>query len=148
MALAHRYPVDDVFWGSSRDPTAASSPGRPTRRRPRPNALSGLAGNNFIDGGDGDDTLIGNANADTILGALGNDRVEGRGGSDDLLGNTGSDTGLPVAAAAIPPPAGHRATSTRSTAGPGTTVCAATRAKRLRPRLAVRTTTPLPAGRR
>src|SRR5262245_48914095 len=48
--------------------------------------VSGLAGNDSIDGG-GNDTLIGNADNDTIHGGIGNDRIERRDGNDRLFGD-------------------------------------------------------------
>jgi Ca2+-binding RTX toxin-like protein len=47
---------------------------------------------NFLDGGSGDDLLIGNAYADTLIGEEGDDRLFGGGGPDDLFGNAGSDS--------------------------------------------------------
>ncbi len=42
--------------------------------------------------GDGDDTLLGNASANELTGMRGNDVIEGRGGADILDGGTGIDT--------------------------------------------------------
>jgi Ca2+-binding RTX toxin-like protein len=44
-----------------------------------------------INGGDGNDTLIGGGGRDRILGGLGNDTIEGGGGNDELLGEEGDD---------------------------------------------------------
>ncbi len=46
----------------------------------------------FIDGGADDDSLVGGAGNDTILGGSGNDRIEGGAGDDSLVGGSGSDT--------------------------------------------------------
>jgi len=47
---------------------------------------------NFVNGGDGDDSLVGGASRDSLLGAADNDRLEGGGGNDTLVGGTGNDT--------------------------------------------------------
>jgi Ca2+-binding RTX toxin-like protein len=44
-----------------------------------------------INGGDGNDTLQGGLNKDTILGGSGNDRIQGKSGNDSLLGGSGND---------------------------------------------------------
>lgn len=46
------------------------------------------------DGGDGDDTLIGDAGANVLRGLAGNDRLEGGAGDDTLDGGAGADTML------------------------------------------------------
>lgn len=46
----------------------------------------------LIDGGAGNDTLIGSAGADTLSGNNGNDSLSGGGGVDRLAGGLGSDT--------------------------------------------------------
>lgn len=43
------------------------------------------------EGGDGDDTLIGNAEANALLGQSGNDRLEGVANTDQLFGGDGDD---------------------------------------------------------
>lgn len=45
-------------------------------------------------GGDGNDTLIGNAAANRLAGGGGNDRLEGGGGNDTLVGGNGRDTAV------------------------------------------------------
>ena len=45
-----------------------------------------------LEGGDGDDTLLGNADDNTLSGGGGNDTLRGGGGKDTLLGGPGSDT--------------------------------------------------------
>ncbi len=46
----------------------------------------------FVDGGAGDDTLIGGSASDIFYGGEGNDRLEGGGGDDSLYGGVGTDT--------------------------------------------------------
>jgi uncharacterized delta-60 repeat protein len=50
------------------------------------------AGNNYINGGNGDDALIGNSGADTIVGDDGSDQIFGSRGNDFLYGGNGNDT--------------------------------------------------------
>lgn len=53
--------------------------------------LTGLYGNDLIQGGDGADLLYGNQNDDTIEGNQGNDVIYGGQGSDSIMGNDGAD---------------------------------------------------------
>ena len=46
---------------------------------------------NVVDGGGGDDFLVGSENADRLLGAGGSDRIFGRGGGDVVTGGRGRD---------------------------------------------------------
>jgi Ca2+-binding RTX toxin-like protein len=45
-----------------------------------------------VQGGDGNDTLIGNSAANTLWGGIGNDIIDGGAGNDILLGENGDDT--------------------------------------------------------
>lgn len=75
---------DDVLYGyngSSASPTD-----------PFTNIFYGNAGNDFIDGRDGDDSLYGGADNDTVLGGGGADLVDGGAGNDSLNGGAGADT--------------------------------------------------------
>ena len=47
-----------------------------------------------VQGGSGNDTIIGTENDDTIKGGSGNDTIDGRGGNDNLDGEAGDDTVL------------------------------------------------------
>lgn len=49
-----------------------------------------------INGGDGDDTLVGDGKDNNLIGGKGNDDIDGRGGSDGLQGDDGDDTVRPV----------------------------------------------------
>ena len=53
--------------------------------------VDGGNGNDGIIGGDGADTILGAAGKDNILGGLGNDRLNGAGGNDKVLGEAGGD---------------------------------------------------------
>ena len=46
----------------------------------------------YVQGGSGNDTIIGTENDDTIKGGAGNDTIDGRGGNDNLDGEAGNDT--------------------------------------------------------
>ena len=48
----------------------------------------------YIDGGAGNDRLVGGLNRDDLRGGAGNDTLEGNGGADRLDGGTGRDTAL------------------------------------------------------
>ena len=50
------------------------------------------SGNNSLDGGAGDDVLIGGSGNDTLTGGSGDDILEGGTGSDFLTGGSGFDT--------------------------------------------------------
>lgn len=56
------------------------------------NILKGGEGDNQLFGGDGNDTLIGGSTCDIIEGGEGNDRLFGGGGADTLTGGGGADT--------------------------------------------------------
>jgi Ca2+-binding RTX toxin-like protein len=45
----------------------------------------------ILDGGVGNDVILGGAGADVLLGGAGNDQLYGRGGRDILIGGTGAD---------------------------------------------------------
>jgi hypothetical protein len=45
----------------------------------------------ILDGGAGNDVILGGAGADVLLGGAGNDQLYGRGGRDILIGGTGAD---------------------------------------------------------
>jgi hypothetical protein len=54
--------------------------------------LTGNAGNDILIGGNGQDTLIGNAGNDTLIGGNGTDLLLGNAGDDLLYGGNGTDT--------------------------------------------------------
>ena len=53
--------------------------------------VDGGLGNDKIVGGNGPDTLLGAAGKDQIYGGLGNDRINGAGGNDKVIGEAGAD---------------------------------------------------------
>ncbi|NDW34601.1 DUF4347 domain-containing protein [Yangia sp. PrR007] len=57
----------------------------------RSDTLSGNELANLLDGGFGDDTMIGREGNDTLLGGAGNDTLMGDAGADSLYGNQGDD---------------------------------------------------------
>jgi Ca2+-binding RTX toxin-like protein len=61
--------------------------------------LNGDAGANRLDGGPGDDRIFGNAGADVLHGDSGDDELEGGDGADTVDGGAGSDTIIEDAAA-------------------------------------------------
>ncbi|MEG4217753.1 FG-GAP-like repeat-containing protein [Microcoleus sp. Pol14C6] len=54
--------------------------------------LTGNAGNDSLNGGNGNDTLTGNAGNDTLIGGNGTDLLFGNAGNDVLNGDNGEDT--------------------------------------------------------
>ena len=56
--------------------------------------LDGGKGNDTLDGREGDDTLLGGEGADTLIGGAGNDRLDGGAGNDRLQGGLGADVYL------------------------------------------------------
>ncbi|KRC08578.1 hypothetical protein ASE11_22700 [Hydrogenophaga sp. Root209] len=51
----------------------------------------GLAVGDYVDAGDGDDTVVGSHAADVLLGGSGDDLMRGAGGDDHLMGGAGGD---------------------------------------------------------
>ena len=46
----------------------------------------------YLDGGDGDDLIVGNAGNDTLIGGAGNDTIQTQGGNDFVYGGDGNDS--------------------------------------------------------
>ena len=55
-------------------------------------SLVGTSANNFMDGGEGWDSLLGLGGADTLVGGLGSDLLDGGADNDDVMGGGGADT--------------------------------------------------------
>ncbi len=56
------------------------------------NRLIGSAGDNTLDGAEGQDRLFGDLGNNSLIGGAGNDTLTGDGGSDSLVGGAGADT--------------------------------------------------------
>ena len=88
--------ADTIDGGSGRDHLDFSDVDRPVRVN-LPLGLGGAAGEDRlfgledVTGGDGDDVLVGAADANRLLGLGGDDRLTGDGGDDRLEGSTGDD---------------------------------------------------------
>lgn len=54
--------------------------------------INGRSGDDSLSGGDGNDTILGGAGADTISGGRGEDTLRGQGGNDQVNGGEGEDT--------------------------------------------------------
>ena len=54
--------------------------------------VSTVLGAAYVDGGAGDDRIVGNGFGDTLLGGDGNDQLVGGSGADSLLGGSGNDS--------------------------------------------------------
>lgn len=57
-------------------------------------SLSGEAGEDILSGGNGSDTLDGGAGSDLLLGGNGNDTLDGSAGNDVVFGENGNDTAV------------------------------------------------------
>ena len=68
-----------------RGPSAATTPSPPP-------VLPAGAITEFLDGGDGNDTIAGGPGAETLLGGNGNDSIDGNGGNDHAALGAGDDT--------------------------------------------------------
>src|SRR5207253_1633187 len=93
-----------------------------------------------IDGGDGDDVLLGSAGNDTILGGLGDDVLIGGAGSDVLDGGPGDNVvldSLTTSTVTAATPVGPRWVISHTRILHGKTVLKAGRAKHVLPRATV-----------
>ena len=57
-----------------------------------PTRCSATAGNDYLDGENGDDTVVADGGNDTVLGGDGNDYLSAGAGDDLVVGGTGNDT--------------------------------------------------------
>jgi hypothetical protein len=81
VAIQHQEPTDQLFVEALGGNDAISATG-----------LASGAISEFLDGGDGNDTIAGGPGAETLLGGNGNDTIDGNGGSDRAALGTGNDT--------------------------------------------------------
>ena len=91
---------------ASRCPASRRRSRSSIRSRPTSSSSTGLGGDDaisatglaagaiseFLDGGDGNDTIAGGPGAETLLGGNGNDSIDGNGGSDRAALGAGDDT--------------------------------------------------------
>ena len=81
VAISHQEPTDQLFVQGLGGNDALSATG-----------LAAGAISEFIDGGDGKDTIAGGPGAETLLGGNGNDSIDGNGGNDRAALGAGDDT--------------------------------------------------------
>jgi hypothetical protein len=81
VAIQHQEPTDQLFVAGLRGEDSISA-----------TALAAGAITEFLDGGDGNDTIAGGPGAETLLGGNGNDKVDGNGGNDRAALGAGDDT--------------------------------------------------------
>ena len=81
VAIQHQEPTDQLFVGALGGNDAISATG-----------LASGAMSEFLDGGDGNDTIAGGPGAETLLGGNGNDTIDGNGGNDRAALGAGDDT--------------------------------------------------------
>ena len=81
VAIQHQEPTDQLFVQGLGGNDAISATG-----------LAAGAISEFLDGGDGNDTIAGGPGAETLLGGNGNDTIDGNGGNDRAALGAGDDT--------------------------------------------------------
>jgi Ca2+-binding RTX toxin-like protein len=79
-------PADGYDWGGYRYQLGSSSNNTLT--------AASAAHHYVVDGGNGDDTITGNAGDDLLYGGAGNDTLTGAAGTDTLFGGAGQDTAV------------------------------------------------------
>lgn len=82
--------IDGII-GSDYDDTLIGFDSQGSGADPYTNILDGGAGDDYIDGRDGDDILYGGEGSDTILGGGGDDQIDGGTGDDTIYGGAGRD---------------------------------------------------------
>ena len=80
VAIRHQEPTDQLFVDSLGGDDSISATG-----------LASGAISEFLDGGDGNDTIAGGPGAETLLGGNGNDTIDGNGGTDRAALGAGDD---------------------------------------------------------
>jgi Ca2+-binding RTX toxin-like protein len=81
VAIQHQDPTDQLFVEGLGGADTISATG-----------LASGAISEFLDGGDGNDTIAGGPGAETLLGGNGNDSIDGNGGNDRASLGAGDDT--------------------------------------------------------
>jgi Ca2+-binding RTX toxin-like protein len=81
VAIQHQDPADQLFVEGLGGDDSISATG-----------LAAGAITEFLDGGDGNDTIAGGPGAETLLGGNGNDSIDGNGGNDRAALGAGGDT--------------------------------------------------------
>ena len=81
VAIRHQDPTDQLFVEGLGGDDSISATG-----------LAAGAITEFLDGGDGNDTIAGGPGAETLLGGNGNDSIDGNGGNDRAALGAGDDT--------------------------------------------------------
>ena len=81
VAIQHQEPTDQLFVEGLGGDDSISATG-----------LAAGAITEFLDGGDGNDTIAGGPGAETLLGGNGNDKIDGNGGNDHAALGAGDDT--------------------------------------------------------
>jgi Ca2+-binding RTX toxin-like protein len=81
VAIQHQEPTDQLFVQGLGGDDVISATG-----------LGAGTVSEFLEGGDGNDTIAGGAGAETLLGGNGNDSIDGNGGSDRAALGAGDDT--------------------------------------------------------
>jgi hypothetical protein len=81
VAIRHQEPADQLFVEAVGGNDSISATG-----------LAAGAITEFLDGGDGNDTIAGGPGAETLLGGNGNDSIDGNGGNDRAALGAGGDT--------------------------------------------------------
>jgi RTX calcium-binding nonapeptide repeat (4 copies) len=81
VAIQHQEPTDQLFVQGLGGDDSISAAG-----------LASEAISEFLDGGNGNDTLAGGPGAETLLGGDGNDTIDGNGGNDRVALGAGNDT--------------------------------------------------------
>jgi len=81
VAIQHQEPTDQLFVEALGGDDSISATG-----------LASGAISEFLDGGDGNDTIAGGPGAETLLGGNGNDSIDGNGGNDRAALGAGDDT--------------------------------------------------------
>lgn len=80
---------EEIYRGGAADVRVLRIQGSSGNDRVDASTLTGIK--LVMNGGDGNDTLIGGSNADTIQGGHGNDSLVGNDGADQMLGDAGND---------------------------------------------------------